>query len=141
MKLKACVFIFHPVSGHLLLKRLTARGGDYQPVTGGVEPNEPVLLGAQREVFEETGFRAEDGSWEQLEAINDFESPWGPAREYNFLFSLKNTASCEVKLDSSEHMDFLWTRDAALVNRELIHPPQRKAFAEALVRMKKKFIS
>lgn len=39
---------------YLLLKRVAAHGGFWQPVTGGVEPDEPAEAAAVRELTEET---------------------------------------------------------------------------------------
>ena len=41
---------------YLLLRRVAGRGGFWQGVTGGIEEDESLVVGAMRELGEETGF-------------------------------------------------------------------------------------
>jgi len=99
----------------LLLRRIPEHGGFWQSVTGSLEVDETHRQAALREVYEETGFNAEDSQLIDLGLINTFEiSPqwlpkYAPGVTHNeeVCFGLLITRQ-EPVLDSREHDAFLW---------------------------------
>jgi 8-oxo-dGTP pyrophosphatase MutT (NUDIX family) len=91
----------------LMFKVVDLRGGDWHPVTGGVDENENFLEGAMRELEEETGFRRKDGKWVDLKHAYEFESRYGSAEEHSCLFVLDGKRR-DPKLDPHEHLVFEW---------------------------------
>jgi len=90
----------------LLFRVIPKRGGGWHPVTGGVDPGESFMAGAQREVHEETGMDPSEGQWIDLEFSYVFDGRFGRAEEHAFGFILKG--EIEPELDSSEHSEFEW---------------------------------
>jgi lipoyl(octanoyl) transferase len=97
----------------LLLRRIPAEGGFWQPVTGIIEPGEKPAETAAREVCEETGI---SGPPEDLGYVRDFRierkymggdgrHPW-INREY--AFALEVTGEPELTLSGDEHDEYLW---------------------------------
>ncbi len=112
----------------LLLQTTAERGKLWQPVTGWVDPSEPLAKAAQREAEEETGWRFE-GEPHALNLEFDFTGRWGPAREA--VFELRAPAAANVSafspvLDPSEHMDWKWV-DATRALAWVPHESQRQA--------------
>lgn len=120
-KQKVQVWIFSPSQGgseprFLILRTLPARGGFWQPVTGGVEPGEELAAAALREAQEETGLSfqtvpvplGQPFEYERKEVL--FE-------EHGFSVSLgqKEGGSLPaIRLDGREHDAWEWVsyRDA-----------------------------
>lgn len=89
----------------LLLRTLPARGGFWQPVTGGVEPGESLDGAAQREAVEETSLTFKNPPW-SLGHEFTFE-----ARGLNFhehVFAVEAQWCQEVVVDSHEHDAWEW---------------------------------
>ncbi len=123
----------------LLLKRGMDRGGDWQPVTGGVEAFESFDEGAAREATEETGFPCR-GALIDLGFQTSFTGRWGPAIERSFLAVLhlkgrellpRNVQLPAPRLDPSEHTSFAWVTPAEALQR-LVHEAHRESLALAL---------
>jgi dATP pyrophosphohydrolase len=96
----------------LLLKRNEQKGGFWQPITGGVNPEENLIHAVDRELQEETGVES------YLEKINDvyyfeFETEkYGIIKEY--VFGVKISPDTNIKI-SDEHTEMKWcTLDEAL---------------------------
>ncbi|GJM44200.1 MAG: hypothetical protein DHS20C21_10420 [Gemmatimonadota bacterium] len=98
----------------LLLRRVPADGGFWQPVTGIVEAGESPAEAGARECAEETGLV---GPVEDLDYIRDFRI----AREYvggtdphpwinrEHALTLEHAGESEVRLSRDEHDEYLWT--------------------------------
>lgn len=123
----------------LLLKRGQDRGGDWQPVTGGVEPTESFDEGAAREAAEETGFSCREPLID-LGFQTSFSGRWGPAVERSFLavLHLKGQENLPAtvrlpapRLDPSEHTAFQWVTPEEALQR-LVHEAHRESLALAL---------
>ncbi|MEW6731266.1 MAG: lipoyl(octanoyl) transferase LipB [Acidobacteriota bacterium] len=101
-----------PTPQYLLLRRTRARGGYWQPVTGGIKRGESPASAARREVEEETGL---DGELIDLGYIHSFlldprllkRSYPDPQinREYSFALC---TAKKPVRISPDEHTDSIW---------------------------------
>lgn len=89
----------------LILKLAPERGGFWQPVTGKIEDGESIEAGAEREVFEETGFRPKSGL-SPLGYDFEFVGKFGPAHET--VFHMEIEAGCPKPLVSHEHCDYQW---------------------------------
>ena len=90
----------------LLLKRNPDQGSLWQPVTGGVDEGETPEQGAQRELYEETGF----GLGLRVLPLHyefEFEGRWGRARETVFWVEVSQNYP-DPKLEPKEHCDFEW---------------------------------
>jgi dATP pyrophosphohydrolase len=100
---------------YLLLKRLTAAGTYWQPVTGSLEEGETHSQAAIREVFEETGLTAFEDQLIDLKLTNEFEIapewiakyPPGVTRNTEVCFALE-VEKLPVRLDEIEHQAYLW---------------------------------
>jgi lipoyl(octanoyl) transferase len=113
----AQVIIFDDSSGepyYLLLRRTRARGGFWQPVTGGIKRkrNETPMAAALREAEEETGL---NGELIDLNYVHSFfieprllKQPHKKPqinREYSYALRVKQR---DVKIDPDEHTDYAW---------------------------------
>ena len=101
----------------LLLKRIPARGGFWQTLTGRCEPGESPLQTAAREVFEETGFAPPLEELIDLDYRHSFvlQRSLAPALEAarpvfaeEQAFGLRVSAGSEPKLDGREHDEHRW---------------------------------
>lgn len=115
------------------------RGGDWQPVTGGVEPEESFDQGAAREATEETGFPCR-GPLIDLGFQTSFTGRWGPAVERSFLAVLHVNGNETLvrparlpapRLDPSEHTAFKWLTPEEALQR-LVHEAHRESLTLAL---------
>jgi 8-oxo-dGTP pyrophosphatase MutT (NUDIX family) len=91
----------------LLLKTNAERGLFWQPVTGGVEPDESVELAALRECREETGLQPKTALRAVAEPF-EFTGRYGDFIEYPFLIEVSAQDRQKVKLDPREHVEFQW---------------------------------
>jgi 8-oxo-dGTP pyrophosphatase MutT (NUDIX family) len=124
----------------LLLKTLPERGAFWQPVTGSIEPGEPVHKGALREAIEETGLPP----LKNIEALDFefmFEGKWGPTHETAFYY--ETYPGCpKVTLDADEHQGYQWVSPNEAIG--LLHfEPNRQALLQlirviGITRLKKK---
>ena len=115
----------------LLLLTRPDRGGFWQPVTGSVETGESLPEAAIREATEETGihFSAQP---RELGVQFTFRDRWEKDSEET-AFELEAPADAKVKVDPSEHVDFVWlTSDEA--KSRLGYP----TYVEALGRLSQK---
>lgn len=90
----------------LMLKLIPKRGGFWQPVTGGVEPQEAVIDGAKREAVEESGF-AFSGEPQALGIDFEFEGMRGPSHETVFWIAAPRGCP-KPTLDPREHEAWRW---------------------------------
>jgi len=117
----------------LVVKRVTEDdflGGEWELPGGGVDPEEKVVQGALRELFEETGLTVEKvlGTFEGF----DYTTPSKPkVRQINFKVTVKPG---DIRLEPTEHDDYLWiTKDgiSALQTNEVMQECLRNAFKDA----------
>jgi 8-oxo-dGTP pyrophosphatase MutT (NUDIX family) len=113
----------------LLLRRATTKAilpGLWQCVSGSLEADERVAVGALRELAEETGFGAADiEAFYDLDLVNQFHEPSVDAVMTAAVFAVRVRADAEPKL-SAEHDAARWLPvDAA--HREVIWPGYRTA--------------
>lgn len=96
----------------LLLKRIPSRGGFWQPVTGGVHPNESLENALSREILEETGIR------DIKRAVNtqftfEFNDNGNDYTEYVYGVEVPHDSAVNI---SAEHNAFTWaTKEEAMV--------------------------
>jgi dATP pyrophosphohydrolase len=110
----------------LLLRLKPARGGYWQPVTGGVERDEDLKTAALREAREETGL-AFVKKPEPLDFKFRYYSDRHESDCEEHVFALQapaGSASDELKLDPHEHVESQWLR-AKAASCELKHPSNR----------------
>lgn len=105
------MWIFETGGLCLLLRTNPARGGFWQPVTGGVEKDETGddgwLAAAEREAREETGLPFAAPAREVGHEF-EFQSRWGGlARERVFLLKTPGPAPAP-RLDPAEHDAYQW---------------------------------
>jgi dihydroneopterin triphosphate diphosphatase len=116
------VVIYTPDQQVLLIERADEAGGAtgfWQSVTGSLDAlDEPPLLAAQREVWEETGIDTRQpacvlSDW-QLENIYDIYPRWryryapGVARNTERVFGLQVLIDTPVRLNAREHVAYQW---------------------------------
>jgi 8-oxo-dGTP pyrophosphatase MutT (NUDIX family) len=113
---KVQVWIFRREKGlkealFLVFHTNPARGGFWQPVTGGVEPGEAVEAAALREAREESGLT---GQLISLQHSFQFESRGNNCEEFAFALDVSqdNFPENAVKIDPHEHDAFLWMNAA-----------------------------
>lgn len=108
--------VIHTVDLHVLLLERADHPGYWQSVTGSQNPGEILSQTAQREVFEETGLRAEDyllTDWlieNQYEIYEEWRWRYGPGVLLNteHVFGLCVPAQLPVNIAVREHLNFMW---------------------------------
>ncbi len=89
----------------LLLKRTPERGGFWQPITGGVHENEPLLGAVQRELKEETGITNYIKIYSDVYYFEFQSEGYGILKEY--VFGVQIAPETIVKI-STEHTGMKW---------------------------------
>ncbi len=114
----------------LLLRRAPHRSlaGVWQPVTGGIEPREPVLRAAVREVLEET--RLSPVRWWALEHLAAFYEPAGDRVRVVPVFAAEVAWTDPVHL-SHEHDRYAFVTPPE-ATRRVLWALQRRAIAAFL---------
>lgn len=115
----------------LLLKRTKSDKGDWHPVTGNVEPHEPIHAAALREAKEELGISF---SCEPLGLTFTYETKEGrrPGRYHETVFSARPTSASDKIELSEEHSEFAWLAPDEAAAR--LHWPEQKKALELLVK-------
>lgn len=131
----------------LVLRRVPAKGGFWQPVTGRIEPGETPSKAALREVTEETGL---SGTLTDLHFVHQFmieptllgahaPKPY-LCEEHSFAVEVPADASVQLEADSHDAFEWLplaeaaarvrWSgnRDGILKLDRLLHPPEPVTF-------------
>ncbi len=113
----------------LLLLQVKNRGDDFwQNITGHIEGNEDILIGALREVEEETGIHAT--SLIDLGLVFNFKTRFDKtAREKCYLLYLPKTP--EIKI-SSEHQAYKWVEITKVRESDYKYPSNFEAFRKSL---------
>jgi 8-oxo-dGTP pyrophosphatase MutT (NUDIX family) len=129
LRRKVMVFLYRKTPGLevLLLKRVKKEKGEWHPVTGNVEPHEPIPMAAVRETSEETGL--DTARPEPLGVMFTYES--GRDRYHETAFAISVTPEAKVEL-SEEHTESAWLAPQAALER--LHWPDQKRALEALVK-------
>lgn len=112
----------------LLLKRARGDylGGTWQPVGGGIEPDEHAIDAAQRELSEEAGVTPRR-MW-QANSVFPFYVAMLDCVICPICFLIEIASDEEITL-SAEHTAARWTPEPDF-SRQLMWPAQRAAFAE-----------
>jgi len=116
--------IVHTADLQVLLLERTSRAGFWQSVTGSLERmDEPLAVAAARELAEETGIDAVQGTLGQWPMANTFEiyARWrhrfapGVTHNTEHVFGLRLAQRLPVRLSRDEHVAFEWLpwREAA----------------------------
>ena len=113
--ISALVLIYNKQNEILLLHRAD-KENYWQSVTGSIEENELPIDAAKREVFEETGIRAEDHLFQDWKMNNQYEifKHWRyryePGVELNteHIFALEVPKQIPIKLSPEEHIEYQW---------------------------------
>lgn len=92
----------------LLLRTNKKRGNFWQNITGSVEENEQVNVGALRELQEETNFlQIENDNLISLDLLFEFTSKFQKkCQEHCFLYYQQGPMT--ISIDPHEHDDFNW---------------------------------
>jgi len=116
--------VVHTADLQVLLLERASRAGFWQSVTGSLERmDEPLAAAAAREVAEETGIDAVQGTLRQWPMANTFEIyarwrhrfPPGVTHNTEHVFDLRLAQRLPVRLSRDEHVAFEWLpwREAA----------------------------
>ncbi len=108
--------VIHSPAQEILLIERAAHPGYWQSVTGSQEDDEPLLVTAAREVFEETGIRAAAGAlidWQlsqQYEIFPQWRHRYAPGVTHNteHVFSLCVPRDTPITLAPDEHRAWRW---------------------------------
>jgi len=99
---------------YLMLKRVKNRGGFWQGVTGAPEKDETLYEGAERELYEETGYSPLNLIETDISYIIPMEDRWidiypvGTKEIPEYLFIAKIDETGSPKIDPIEHNDWKW---------------------------------
>lgn len=134
-KLRKVQVWIHGQGKVLLLLMQPARGGFWQPVTGGVENGESFEQAALREAREETGIEFGTSLPVSIGHQFEFEDRLGRGTVEEQVFSLQappGAVGQPVTLDPKEHQSCQWTTpDAAL---PLLHFPSNQEALRKLLK-------
>lgn len=114
----------------LLLKRVKTEKGEWHPVTGNVEPHEPIPIAAVREVAEETGF---DVRPEPLGLTHTYAAKGRRFHETMFVASVPQD---EAVVLSEEHTESAWLGPDEARSR-LNFAEQKRALDALVARIRK----
>lgn len=105
----------------LLLKTNKKRGEYWQNVTGSVDKDETYQEGALREAMEETGLKSKMiKKIHATELCFQFHDRWGKdVKEKTFIVEVFEPF--EVKIDPSEHCDYMWLGEKEISARVFKH--------------------
>lgn len=117
-KRKVQTVIFHRTTDNrkhfLLLKMRKDRGGFWQNVTGGVDPNENFDEAALREAIEETAIKKMNIlNFESLNYRFEFHDRWDND-VIEEVYSLEAKERWDVIIDPLEHTEFKWVSEEIL---------------------------
>jgi len=121
----------------LLLERRNPEGF-WQSVTGGLEEGESSQQAASRELFEETGIRAQPHNHAKS-ALFEISGPWRDRyhkddthnREHWFSLNIHNPVT--IQLSDDEHSQYVWLPAKLAAERVSSHT-NRAAIEEILMR-------
>jgi 8-oxo-dGTP pyrophosphatase MutT (NUDIX family) len=114
---------------HLLIRRADDRifPGIWQPVTGGLGPDERVPLAALRELQEETGLGPPDvEAFYDLDQVGSFFDEEHDQIVNSVLFAVRVRPGAQPRV-SHEHVDLQWS-ERAEAERLSVWPPYREAY-------------
>lgn len=109
--------VIYTETREVLLIERADHPGFWQSVTGSKDSQgEDLRMTCQREVFEETGIRAEPSDFEDWRMQNRYEiyPHWraryaaGTTHNLEHVFALKLKAPCPISLAPREHLSYLW---------------------------------
>ena len=111
---ESVLVVVHTPRQVLLLKRRRPPAGVWQSVTGALEWGEAPAQAALRELYEETGIRADQltdmGISRRFEIVPEARHRYAPGIRENLehVYVLALQSPCEVRIDPEEHEAFQW---------------------------------
>ncbi|WP_127717904.1 NUDIX domain-containing protein [Halobacteriovorax sp. HLS] len=126
-KVQVVIFDLETRSKVLLLQTKEDRDFHWQNVTGSVEDKESYVIGALRELQEETGLT---GTLTELPIFFDFTDRWNKS-VHEKVYLVLAPFSHHVSLCEKEHQSFKWYEADQLNNKNFGYESNWLAFCEA----------
>ncbi|WP_035852349.1 dihydroneopterin triphosphate diphosphatase [Deefgea rivuli] len=119
------LLVIHTPDLQVLLLERCDFAGAWQSVTGSCEADEPLIVTAQRELFEETGLAVsleQIVDWQQsidFEIFERWRHRYAPGVTHNteHVFSVQLPAVCEVTIAPREHTQYCWVACTDAIER------------------------
>jgi len=108
---------------YLLFKRVAAKGGFWQPITGNVLPHEEFSDAARRELYEEAGVKEPVRLFDVEHEFTFFDDG---RLQREKVFAAEVSEATQIRL-SSEHDECRWESYDEAINKFLKYPGNKEA--------------